>query len=240
MSAIPLQREVYYPDSDGEPMAETEVHAREMVYVFEAFEDQLASERDVYVGMNMFLYYVEGNPSASVAPDVFMVWGVPRGVRRTYKLWEEGRPPSIVVEVTSSSTRKKDKDEKKPLYESLGVEELILHDPLGDYLKPPLQGYRLVFGRYQPIPLDEDGSLLSRVTGLRFRPEPEGIGLRLVDEATGRIFLTSSEKERKLAREEAARRAAEAKAVREEAARHAAEEEIARLKAELERARRRS
>jgi Uma2 family endonuclease len=203
MSVIPLQREVYYPESDGEPMAETEVHAREMIYVFEAFEDHLEAERDVYVGINMFLYYVEGDPSASVAPDVFVARGVPRGERRTYKLWEEGRPPSLVVEVTSGSTRKSDMGSKKQIYEELGVEELVLHDPLGDYLKPQLQGYRLAFGRYQPVPLDEDGSLLSRVTGLRFRPEPEGIGLRLVDEKTGRLFLTSREKTKRAARLEA-------------------------------------
>lgn len=237
MSAIPLQREVYYPESDGEPMAETEVHAREMVYVFEAFDDHLDAERNVYVGIDMFLYYVEGEPAASVAPDVFVVRGVPRGVRRTFKVWEEGRSPSLVVEVTSSSTRRHDTGKKKEIYQRLGVEELILHDPLGDYLKPPLQGYRLSLGRYQPLPLDEDGSLLSRVTGVRFRPEPGGIGLRLVDEETGGIFLTSKEKKEKAAHEETARRAAEAACRAAEERAGAAEEEVARLRAELARLR---
>ena len=255
MSAIPLQREVFYPESDGKPMAETEVHAREMVYLFEGFEGHLRSVPDVYVGMDMLMYYVQGDPTASVAPDVFVAVGVPRGVRRVYKFWEEGRPPTLVVEVTSSSTRREDLA-KKALYERLGVEEYILHDPLDEYLRPSLQGYRLVDGRYQPIPLAADGSLLSRVVGLRFLPEESGI--RLVDPVTGRVLPTREEEtlarqaaedarqaaeqravDAEAARraEEAARRAAEQKAVHEETARRAAEEDLARLRAELDRLR---
>jgi Uma2 family endonuclease len=262
MAAIPLQREVFYPESDGKPMAETEIHAREMVYLFEGLEDHLRNVPDVYVGMDMLMYYVEGDPKESVAPDVFVTLGVPCGVRRVYKFWEEGRPPTLVVEVTSSSTRREDLA-KKALYEGLGVEEYILHDPLGEYLRPALQGYRLVDGRYQPIPLAADGSLLSRVVGLRFRPEDSG--LRLVDPVTGRVLPTRKEEtlareaaetareaaeqkaaheeaarraaEQKAVHEEAARRAAEQKAAHEEAARRAAEEELARLRAELDRLR---
>jgi Uma2 family endonuclease len=227
MTAIPLQREVFYPESDGKPMAETEIHAREMVYLFEGFEDHLRSVPDVYVGIDMLLYYVEGDPHASVAPDVFVVLGVPRGVRRIYKFWEEGKPPSLMIEVTSSSTRREDLA-KKALYERLGVEEYILHDPLGEYLRPSLQGYRLVDGRYQPIPLAADGSLLSQVVGLRFKPEPSGI--RLIDPAAETVLMTRQE-------EAAARRAAQQEVAQERAARRAAEDEIARLRAELDRLR---
>jgi len=52
--------------------------------------------------------------------------------RRTYKLWEEGEVPSLVIEVTSNSTRREDTRDKKDLYERLGVKELILYDPLGE------------------------------------------------------------------------------------------------------------
>jgi hypothetical protein len=77
--------------------------------------------------------------------------------------------------------RKEDED-KKSLYERLGVKELILFDPYGEYLQPRLQGYRHVAGRYQLIPLKADGSLLSRTTNLFL--EPEGDRLRLVDAET--------------------------------------------------------
>ena len=53
----------------------------------------------------MLLYYVEGNPSACVAPDVFVVKGVPKQERRIYKLWEELQPPTVVFEITSRGPR---------------------------------------------------------------------------------------------------------------------------------------
>ncbi len=56
-----------------------------------------------------------------------------------------------------------------------------------------LQGYRLVRGRYQPIPLANDGTLLSRATGLRMKPE--GLRLRLIDVATGEPILWPEEAE---------------------------------------------
>jgi Uma2 family endonuclease len=90
--------------------------------------------------------------------------------RPNYLLWEE-TPPSLVVEVTSRKTRREDQGPKKSLYERIGIEEYVLFDPYGDYLRPRLQGHRLVEERYQPIPLAEDGTLLSRTTGLIFRPE---------------------------------------------------------------------
>jgi hypothetical protein len=139
---------------------------------------------------------------------------VPRGQRRIYKLWEEGRPPSLIVEVTSDSSRTEDTSGKKSLYERLGVEEYVLYDPLQDYLRPPVQGFRLVKGRYQPMPVREDGAVLSQTTGVTFRIEERGI--RVVDTAAGRPLLSNEE-------------------VR--AAQRDAEEEIVRLRAELARLR---
>lgn len=46
---------------------------------------------DVYVSGNLFVYYEEGNPKKCVAPDVFVVFGVPKRRRRVYLVWEEGR-----------------------------------------------------------------------------------------------------------------------------------------------------
>jgi Uma2 family endonuclease len=186
MNAIPLEREIEYPSSDGKPMAETELHFKEMVALVEALVSRFEDEPDVYVCGNMLLYYVEGDPRFSVAPDVFLIRGVPKKVRETYLLWKEGRPPSFVLEVTSRTTRREDLGKKKSLYERLGVEEYFLHDPLGDYLTPRLQGFRLVQGRYQPLTAATDGSLRSTVTGLIYRAE--GTDLYLVDPETGEIL----------------------------------------------------
>jgi Uma2 family endonuclease len=191
MNAIPLRRDVHYPESDGKPMGETEIHIREIIYLFEALAEHLREVAEVYVGADMLLYYVEGNPRQFVVPDVFVALGVPRGQRRIYKLWEEGRPPTLIVEVTSDSTRNEDVSRKKSLYESLGVEEYFLYDPLQDYLRPALQGFRLVNGRYQPLPAGIDGAILSRATGATFRLETRGI--RLLDTVTGEPILSNEE-----------------------------------------------
>jgi Uma2 family endonuclease len=247
MAAFPLEKEIYYPESDGEPMAETEPHLEEMVYVWEALRDRFEPEPEVFVGANLFLYYLKGDPTAVVAPDGFVVKGVPKRLpgnrrRRTYFLWKEGRVPCFVLEATSLSTRWKD-EEKKEIYEQLGVEEYFQFDPLGEYLDPTLQGVRLVGGRYRTIRPEPDGSLLSQATGVLFRAE--GDWLRLTDAATGEVLLRTEEKTRALrqaktqaAAEATARRQAEKKAASEATARRQAEERVRALEEELARLRR--
>lgn len=110
------------------------------------------------------------------------------------------------------------------IYEKLGVAEYVLRDPLGDYLKPSLQGFRLVNGRYRPIPLERGGSLVSQTTGVTFTVEDQR--LRLIRTATGEPILSDEEGR-------AAKRAAEEQA-------RAAEEEHARLRAEIEHLRNRT
>lgn len=203
---------VYYPESDGKPMAETDIHANQMIYLREALRDYFRNDPYVYVASNLFVYYEEGNPSAVVAPDVFVVKGVPKHDRRTYKLWEEGKAPDVVIELTSSYTRWEDITTKKGLYAWLGVQEYFLFDPLREYLDPPLQGFRLVNDEYVRM---KEEVLHSHVLGLELRVEETG--LRLYDPQTGERLLTPLEAQE---------------------ARRAAEAELARLRAELERLRR--
>jgi len=220
MGALPLEKEIEYPTSDGQPMAETTLHRKVMNDLIDGLERRYADVPDVWVGGNLFLCYERGNPAAIVAPDVLLAKGVTKWDRPNYLLWEE-TIPSLVVEVTSRKTRREDQGKKKLLYERLGIEELVLFDPYGEYLRPRLQGYRLVLERYQSVPLEAGGSLLSRATDLRF--QPEGERLRLVDPITGETILWPEELEPARRKEKAARRAAEARAVKETAARQAAE-----------------
>lgn len=231
--SIPLQNEIHYPESDGRPMGETEIHAQVLSDLRFALVRRYADVPDVYVWGNLFLYYREGDPKSCVCPDVFLIRGVGKRTdnrRRTYKLWEEGgRVPSLVIEVTSESTRDEDV-EKKKRYERLGVEEYFLFDPLGEYLRPRLQGLRLEGGRYQPLVQRVDGALESRTTGLVLKPE--GKQLRLVDKETGETLLTAAEAdEARLVAEELARQEADA--------RRAAEDRIRSLEEELKRLRER-
>ncbi|HEV7785244.1 MAG TPA: Uma2 family endonuclease, partial [Thermoanaerobaculia bacterium] len=115
----------------------------------------------------------------------------------------------------------------------LGVEEYILHDPFGEYLRPPLQGFRLENGRYRRIAPALNGSLLSRSTGLTFRSLDRG--LRLIDTATGEMLPSAEEVQLELDRERAERLKLLAERDHAEERAQAAEEEIRRLRRELER-----
>ena len=214
MHAIPLrQDDVFYPESDGQPMGETELHRDEIVYLIEAFKERFEEETDVYVGGDLFLYYRQGDPKAVICPDVMVVRGVPKlPLRRTFRLWEEGEAPCLVVEVSSDSTQGNDFASKKALYERLGIEEYFLYDPLATR-DPQLLGFRLADdGRYRSVAAGPQGSLASQTTGVTLRMEGERV--RAVETATGRLFQRIPEMRK---------------------ARLALEEEVARLRREVDR-----
>ncbi len=82
-----------------------------------------------------------------------------------------------MIEVTSKTTRREDQTKKRELYRDvLRVPEYVLFDPIGDYLKPRLQGYRLVEGNYRAIE-PVAGGLPSEVAGPPL--EVAGTALRL-------------------------------------------------------------
>ena len=229
----PAGAEVFYPESDGQPVAETDVHRTLMFELIGMLQAFFRAGPHVYISGNLFLYYQEGDPRQVVAPDVFVVPGIPDQPRRIYKLWEEGVVPTVVFELTSRSTRREDLRTKYDLYERLGVTEYFLFDPLGEYLQPPCRGYRWRQGRYRPLPVAEDGSLWSAALGLALHVRGEQ--LRLYDPARQRWLPTPQE-------EAAARRAAEERAlVAEEratveaGARQVAESRIAAAEAEVAR-----
>ena len=233
MSAIPLKHEeIFYPDSDGQPFADSDLQRRVIMDLLHALDTRYAGDEGVYVSGDLLIYYIEGNPGASIAPDAFVVPGAGKGLRRSYKLWKERRVPVIAFEIISLTGWKKVLREKKDIYERIGIEEYVVVAPDGDFVRPRLQGFRLVDGRYRPVPTEPDGSLVSRALGLRIAPEGEN--LRLTDLVTGERLLWAEEEAaaRKVAEERADH--AEERADREAAARRTAEDEIARLRAELE------
>lgn len=220
MATVP--RKIEYPTGDGKPMAETSIHRDVMIDLIQTLQTRYADDPMAYVSGNMLMFYEEGNRRKHLAPDVFLVLGIPDRVRGNYLLWEEGKGPDLVFEITSKSTRREDQQKKRDLYRDvLRVTEYILFDPLGEYLRPPAQGYRLVDGDYRPIE-PVDGRLPSLVTGLHF--EAHGNELRLFDPALG-LWLPNL-------RERTA--AAEAQALAANARADAAEAELDRLRREIE------
>src|ERR1044071_1401901 len=110
---------IEYPERDGKPMAETDVHRDLLSELIRELKLFFQSAPDVYVSGNLLLYYVEGNPKKCVSPDAFVVRDVHKGDRRTYKLWEEGRAPEVVFELSSRQTWGEDLQKKWKLYEQM-------------------------------------------------------------------------------------------------------------------------
>ena len=150
----------------------------------------------MYVSGNLLVFYVRGDKRRHLSPDVFVVRGVAKHARPNYLLWEEGRAPQVVIELTSSSTRREDLETKFELYrDTLRVQEYFLFDPRRDYLDPPLRGYRLRQGEYRPIRPTAAGRLPSRVLGLEL--ERVGQVLRLYDPSSGGWLPTPQERARR-------------------------------------------
>ena len=226
---LPPPPAVHYPDSDGQPLAESDFQRKPLMYAYMALAGRYRDRDDVYVSAVLFVYYEEGNPRAVVAPDVFVVLGAPGHDRRTYKLWEEPKAPDFVLEITSHSTRAEDEGMKRRVYAGIGVREYWRFDPTGDWLDPPLKGERLAAGRrYARLPLaaSPDGSLTGRSEVLGLDLAVVDGRLRLRDPATGRDLPASEELEEHNA--DLLRRAE-----RDTRARRAAEDRIAELEARL-------
>ena len=162
-------REARYPESDGEPVAETWLHFLALMDLLQALLMHFADDPTVNVGGNQFWYYQEGDPKQCFAPDAYVVFGTDKAPRRTWKTWEERCVPGVIVEITSAATRHVDLGAKRGLYEDLGVSEYFLFDPLGDYLKPRLQGNVLREGRYVALVPREDGAIWSERLGVWLR-----------------------------------------------------------------------
>ena len=207
----------HYPDSDGLPMAENESQFWPILYVGSALDRHYQDREDVYVVGNLLLHYQQGDSSKSVSPDLMVVFGASKDIRSSYRLWEEPKAPDFVLEIASESTHRADRAVKRDLYAGMGVLEYWRYDPVGNYLDPPLQGFRLLEGRYAPIPAAvRDGGLLtldSAVLGLELHLKP-GAPVReafhFYDPVRAEYLRTYREAEDRLREEQAARQALEA------------------------------
>ena len=189
-----LDDEDLYPAEDGEPMAETQIHIHTIILLFQALEDYLAQRLDIYIAADMFWYWEKGNVGACRAPDVMVIKGVGRRVRRSFLSWQENDAvPCVIFEMASKGTWRENLKEKRKLYEALGVREYFIFDPEARYLRPPLRGFRLgengVF-----VPLRHDGDGLLHCEELAIHLRAEGESLRLVDAETGKPVLSRTER----------------------------------------------
>ncbi len=235
--------DVEYPE--GNWIAQSVWHGKAVSQATVALDNHFRNRDNVLVAMELLVYYEPGNNKVCLQPDLQVVFGVPRGNRSSYKVWEEGKIADFVLEVASPSTADKDAKHKAQEYARIGVREYWRLDPTGSLLTTPLQGWEANGESYHPVQpvasAARGGWLRSRVLGLEFRSQRQDGATVLVcrDPRTGEEFfgdLAESERLRRAAEERASaaaqRASAEAKRANAEAKLRQSAEEFASAEAE--------
>ena len=205
---------VEYPERQW--IAQSVGHGDAVRLATAALEHHFRHLTRVLVAMELAVYHEQGNSLAWLRPDVQVVFGVGRGDRRVFKVWEEGKAPDFVLEVASPSTAGKDARHKARQYARIGVLEYWRLDPEGSMMGVPLEGYRARSGRYERVESVTGAGgveyLRSGVLGLDLRSERRERATVLVlrDPRTGLEFdgafddaLEASERQRRLAEDRA-------------------------------------
>ena len=124
--------EVFYPDSDGQPIASNTEQYRWIVTIQQNLDWLLENS---FVAGYLFWYPIEGRSDISVAPDVMDALTRPKGKRIYYKHWvEDNIPPQVVFEILSPSNTRREMDSKLLFFERHGVEEYYIYDTERDEL----------------------------------------------------------------------------------------------------------
>ena len=182
---VSLDRQLVYPDSDGQPMADNTQQFRWIVLLKENLECLFAEDPQVFVAGDLLWYPVEGHPDIRVAPDAMVVVGRPKGDRGSYRQWEEGGVgPQVVFEVLSPGNTLKEMAKKQQFYDRYGVEEYYLYDPD----RNDLTGFQRVNGQLEVI--EEMAGWTSPRLGIVFALTDVDLEIYYPD---GRRFLTTVE-----------------------------------------------
>jgi Uma2 family endonuclease len=185
---------IVYPDSDGLPMSDNTKQGRWIICIYDNLDAQFAADPNVFVAQNHLWYPVEGDPGIRIGPDVYVVFGRPKGDRGSYRQWEEENvPPTVVFEILSPGNTVAEMDQKYLFYEKHGVEEYYLYDPDSNYLMAFVRrGTALV--RVRPV----DGHVSPRL-GIRFDLSGSELVIRRPDGTPFELFqdvLAARDKER--------------------------------------------
>jgi Uma2 family endonuclease len=225
-----------YPDSDGQPMADNTVQFRYIVMIEGGVDALFADRDDVFVAGDLLWYPVEGHPEICAAPDAMVVFGRPKGDRRSYKQWlEDGLAPQVVFEILSPRNTAAEMREKLDFYDRYGVCEYYLYNPMAGTVR----GWERLGGELCPI-REMEGWVSPRL-GVRFELGPvrspdasEELPLRdlLLFAPDGSPFVTFVEAIARSRRLEAERNETRTALERAEAERQRADEERQRAAAE--------
>jgi len=242
-TTVPITDAEFLDPQEGDVMPERPSHARARVDLFTMLS---AYVRRAHPNLTVFtdLKIDWGIPGLeNPGPDLAVVPNVrdPRAIEGTFYVQQEGARPALVIEIISPGYVRADLVDKARIYARAGVREYVILDP-GGFTEQPVRGYRLRKGRYQPLPLDEEGLVECATVAVLIGLAGEQVVV--VEAETGQRLRTYEEEaaraEAEAARAEAEAARAEAEAARAEveaAARAEAEARAAALEAELKRLR---
>jgi Uma2 family endonuclease len=214
---------IWLHDDTEEDLVGADWHQEAIGGIVDALRDQAEiSGLPWHVGDQ--LARVACNPDGTAwrpSPDV-MVHPAGGPEPRTEMTVEIDGIPALVIEVASKSTWRYDQDTVRGKawgYLTLGVPELLLFDPTGEFLGAPCRGWRAVEGTPEPWRPDDQGRYHS-VLGIAF--QAEGQRLRVLDGALQPIpfrnektaLVRKSRRELELSRQTIARLEAELAALR--------------------------
>jgi hypothetical protein len=151
-----------------------------------------AGRSDVFVASGCPVLYLLEERFGWIRPDALVAVGAPKlPPRFVYRVWDEGVPPTVIINVTTKLGLSGGSDEQRraAAWATMGVAEcfychLEYESPRLNQPDPQFAGFRLDGGVYRPIEPEADGALRSEALGLLLRRE-EGGRLALFDARTG-------------------------------------------------------
>jgi Uma2 family endonuclease len=174
---------IYYPESDGKPMAENTEQYDWIVAIKENLDALLTN---AFVAADLFWYPVEGNAKIVQAPDVMVALGRPKGQRGSYKQWQEANiAPQVIFEILSPGNRVNEMLHKFDFYQHYQVQEYYVYDPEAK----DLFGY--IRQEKHLTSIEEIANWISPLLGIRFEQQPGApLAIYFPD---GKRFLTVPE-----------------------------------------------
>ena len=183
-------REIVYPDSDGQPMADNTVQFRWIAVLYHNLAWLFAENPEVFVAGDLLWYPVVGDDKLRQAPDVMVAFGVSKRDRGSYQQWKENNiAPQVVFEILSPGNTLKEMSKKRLFYDNYGVEEYYLYDPQKNDLTGWLRSESLL------DVIDEMNGWVSPRLGIRFEVWPETLQLYRPD---GQLFADYLEVQKQL------------------------------------------
>lgn len=160
-----------YPSEDDQPMSATGFHGVQITTLSDQLKRYFGSDNRVYIGVDSFVYYQEGDRRKFVAPDIYVVYGAESfPERRSFYTWAEGAAPVVVFEFLSESTAAHDRGDKIRQY-LVEIDEYFIHQPEGAK-SPEFRGWcRSPSGAIEEIQPDAQGGLFSHALNMWLRWE---------------------------------------------------------------------